>query len=451
MSRIQLPLATIAGLMVTTGAFAGPFWAPEPVDDGDYYANGVPDAAKSELGRLLFFDKILSGNRNISCATCHHPLTGTGDGLSLPVGEGGQGLGVTRNTGVGVDAVFERVPRNAPPIFNLGAREFTTMFADGRLAADPAEPSGFASPAGDDLPAGLDNVLAAQAMFPVTSGTEMAGQPGESLVADLAASGRLAGPGGLWDVLATRLRGNPEYVRLFRNAFPDIAQPADITFVHAANAIAAFEARAFRADDSAFDRFLRGDWWALSPQARTGARLFYGRAGCGDCHAGVFQSDHRFYSIAMPQAGPGKGDGPDGREDFGRFRETGEPRDLYAFRVPSLRNVELTAPYGHSGAYSSLEAVVRHHLDPVAGLRDWKAGSLRLPGRDDLDGIDSLAMSSLLLRRRIARSSDLPARTLDSREFNALIAFLRSLTDPASLDPGTVVPSRVPSGLPIYD
>jgi cytochrome c peroxidase len=451
MSWIKKPLAMIAGLLVMTGAVARPYWAPEPVNDGDYYANGAPGAAKVELGRLLFFDKVLSGNRNISCATCHHPLAGTGDGLSLPVGEGGQGLGVTRNTGVGVDAVVERVPRNAPPIFNLGAREFTTMFADGRLAVDSSEPAGFASPAGGALPAGLDNVLAAQAMFPVTSGTEMAGQPGESLVADLAASGQLSGPGGLWDVLAARLRGIPEYVRLFRNAFPDVAQPADITLVHAANAIAAFEASAWRADDSAFDRFLRGDWWALSRQARTGARLFYGRAGCADCHAGVFQSDHRFYSIAMPQAGPGKGDGAGGREDFGRFRETGEPGDIYAFRVPSLRNVALTAPYGHSGAYSSLEAVVRHHLDPAASLRDWDASSLRLPAREDLDAIDSLAMSGMQLRERIAASSDLPARPLGPVAIDALIAFLHALTDPVSLDPGTAVPPRVPSGLPIYD
>ena len=103
-------------------------------------------------------------------------MADTGDGLSLPVGEGALGLGVTRDTGSGDDAVPERVPRNAPPLFNLGAREFTTLFHDGRVEVDPDHGTGFNTPAGDDLPTGLDNVLATQAMFPVTSGTEMAGQ-----------------------------------------------------------------------------------------------------------------------------------------------------------------------------------------------------------------------------------------------------------------------------------
>ena len=101
---------------------------PRPVTDWDYYDNGRPDPLQVELGRLLFFDKLLSGNRNTSCATCHHSLTDTGDGLSLPVGEGGRGLGISRDTGSGLDAIHARVPRNAPPVFNLGAREFHRLF-----------------------------------------------------------------------------------------------------------------------------------------------------------------------------------------------------------------------------------------------------------------------------------------------------------------------------------
>ncbi|MEO1573453.1 MAG: cytochrome-c peroxidase, partial [Pseudomonadota bacterium] len=109
---------------------------PRATDDADFHDNGRPDRAQAALGQLLFFDKILSGNRNISCATCHHPLAGSGDGLALPVGEGGRGVGITRNTGSGDAAIHERVPRNAPPLFNLGAREFTVFFHDGRLAVD---------------------------------------------------------------------------------------------------------------------------------------------------------------------------------------------------------------------------------------------------------------------------------------------------------------------------
>ena len=141
MGRLPLFAAMLAALIFQFPAAAnadkknhsGRSWLPEPVSNADYYDNGVPSTAKVELGKQLFFDKILSGNLNISCATCHHSFTATGDGLSLPIGEGGRGLGVTRDTGVGADAVHERVPRNAPAVFNLGAREFTTLFHDGRV------------------------------------------------------------------------------------------------------------------------------------------------------------------------------------------------------------------------------------------------------------------------------------------------------------------------------
>ena len=168
-----------------------PKYLPSPSVAYDFLDELDPNPIKVKLGRLLFFDKILSGNKNISCATCHHPLSGTGDGLSLSVGEGGRGLGVTRDIGEGEDIIHERVPRNAPPIFSLGVVAIDKMFHDGRVAIDESHPSGFLNPAGDDLPSGLENLLAVQAMFPVTSGTEMAGQPGENSVANAAALGDL--------------------------------------------------------------------------------------------------------------------------------------------------------------------------------------------------------------------------------------------------------------------
>ena len=121
---------------------------PEAVTDSDYHDNGTPSAIQARLGKNLFYDKILSGNLNISCASCHHGLTDTGDGLSLPVGEGGSGLGMARDTGTGDDLIHERVPRNAPPVFNLGHSSFTVMFRDGRVEEDATQPGGFLSPAG---------------------------------------------------------------------------------------------------------------------------------------------------------------------------------------------------------------------------------------------------------------------------------------------------------------
>ena len=418
---------------------------PDAPQDSDYYDNGRPDPGKVALGAQLFFDKILSGNLNTSCATCHHALTDTGDGLSLPVGEGGRGLGVTRDTGAGGDAVVERVPRNAPPIFNLGAREFQQLFHDGRAAVDPNQPSGFLSPAGDELPPGLDNVLAVQAMFPVTSGTEMAGQAGENPIADAAAAGDLPS---IWTQLAERLQNIDGYVEQFVDVYEDVSQASDITYVHAANAIAAFEAFNWRADNSPFDRYLRGDKSALSPAARRGMRVFYlqRKGNCASCHSGTFQTNHGFAAIAMPQIGPGKGDGPSGHEDFGRERVTGNLNDRYKFRVPTLRNVALTAPYGHAGTFNLLEDMVRHHLDAVESLESYDQSQAVLPSRPDLDAVDYLVMSDPLLRSSIAGANELAPVSLREREIRDLIEFLHALTDPGSVDLRSDVPKSLPSG-----
>ncbi|MDJ0918115.1 MAG: cytochrome c peroxidase [Woeseiaceae bacterium] len=438
-------LAVFTLSFLSTGAVAGPGFLPDAPKDSDYNDNGAPDPAKVELGRELFFDKILSGNENISCATCHHALTDTGDGLSLPVGEGGKGLGVTRDTGSGADEIHERVPRNAPPVFNLGAREFTQLFHDGRLAVDARQPSGFISPAGDLLPDGLENALAAQAMFPVTSATEMLGQTGENSVAIAAAADGLPG---IWAELAKRLQNSPEYVARFAAVYDDVSEPGDITYVHAANAIAAFEGAVWRADNSPFDRFLRGERGAMSPAAKRGMRAFYlkSKGNCASCHSGTFQTNHGFAAIAMPQIGPGKGDGPTSREDFGRFRETGDMADMFRFRVPTLRNVALTAPYGHAGAYNSLEAVVRHHLDPVNSLWSYDQSQATMPSRDDLDYLDFQVMNNPTLVQAIADANELSPVKLSKREFRDLIEFLRALTDPASIDLRGDVPTSLPSG-----
>ncbi len=461
MRRLPLFAAMIAALVFQFPAAAsadkknraGRSWLPEPVTDADYYDNGKPAAAKVQLGKQLFFDKILSGNLNISCATCHHPFAGTADGLSLPVGEGGRGLGVTRDNGIGSDAVHERVPRNAPALFNLGAREFTHLFHDGRVQLNSMFPNGIESPAGFDLPVGLDSPLAVQAMFPVTSATEMAGQAGENPIADAAAAGDLAGPNGVWAQLAERLRGIDGYVEQFISVFDDVDSADDIRFTHAANAIAAFEAANWRADNSPFDRFLRGERVAMSASALLGMRIFYSanKGNCASCHSGVFQTDHSFRAIAVPPLGPGKGDGAFGYEDFGRERVTGDPADRYRFRVPSLRNVAQTAPHGHSGAFNTLESKVRHHLDPVASMYGYDARQAVLPSRPDLDAEDYRALSDPNVLANIARANELSPVHLSERQIRQLIDFLHALTDPAMLDMRGDVPQSLPSGMPLAD
>lgn len=402
------------------------------------------------LGRLLFFDPILSGNRNIACASCHHPRFHTGDGLSLPVGEGGRGLGPKRDVGAGPTLIEARVARNSPALFNLGAREFTVMFHDGRLERDRTRPSGFRNPIGPDLPAGFDGVLSMQAMFPVTSGDEMAGHYNENDVAKAARRGDMTGPDGVWAVLARRLAANPDYATRFRAAYDDVDGPDDITFVHAANAIAAFMAEAFRADQSPFDRYLRGDDGALDPAARRGMTLFYGKAGCAGCHSGPFQTDHGFHAIAMPQIGPGKkARFENHNRDDGRLRVTGRAADAFRFRTPSLRNVALTAPYGHSGAYATLERVVRHHLDPVRALQTYDPEQAILPPHPGLADADDAVPNDPAEVAAIAAANELAPVALNEAEFADLIAFLQALTDPRSVDMTALVPDAVPSGLAV--
>ena len=440
----------VPALLVTSVASGGDLMSqnvPMPPVDADFYENGMQNPEKVELGRLLFFDKVLSGNQNISCASCHHPLTHTGDGLSLSVGEGGHGLGKNRLPG----RIYERVPRNAMPLFNLGAREFQHLFADGRVEVDNTAPSGFRSPAEGDLPAGLDNVLAAQAMFPVASALEMAGQAWENPIGAAAAIDDFAGPGGVWQLLANRLRAIKAYRDQFIDIFDDVAAGDDIQFRHAANAIAAFEAVTWRADNSPFDHFLRGDKDAMNVEAYRGGQLFYGRAGCVVCHSGAFQTDQNFHAIAVPQIGPGKGDGIYGREDFGRERVTSNTADRYKFRTPSLRNVVLTGPWGHSGAYNSLEAMVRHHLDGVSSLHNYDRSQAVLPSRGDLDPLDFVVQGDPARRADIAAAAEIVPTYLTDSEIGSLVEFLHTLTDASMVDLSKDVPRQVPSGLPLAD
>jgi cytochrome c peroxidase len=478
--------AAILPMQAPPSAEVPQYHLPDPVSDADFYDNGAPAKEKMELGRVLFFDKILSGNKNISCATCHHPKLGTSDGVALGFGEGADGLGQDRKPGKGFEnGVHERVPRNSPALFNVGAKEFTRMFHDGRVETDSAGyyEGGFITPAKWKLPEGLDNVLAAQAMFPVTSPAEMAGQKGENEIADQRSLNNVAGPGGVWEIIAKRLQAIPEYVERFKAAYPGQVESADdITMVLAANAIAAFEAECFRADNSEFDRYLRGQA-RMSRKAKRGMDLFYGEAGCGDCHGGKFQTDQSFHAIAMPQVGPGKGDGRDGSywsktghkaflEDFGRGAVTVREKDNFKFRTPSLRNVAITGPWGHDGAYDSLEEVVRHHLDPEKCLDEYECDDdmlfpldrvLELTARgsqlnhtwmnerrtEGFNQRDTWVQENDKLRSRIAEANELEAIELTDEEVDDLVAFLEALTDPATEDLSREIPDEVPSGLPV--
>ena len=390
------------------------------------------DDPKVVLGQMLFFDKALSGGGDVSCATCHHPSLGTSDGLALPVGVGGHGFGPARE--LGPDRGF--IPRNSPDIWNRGATEWTTMFWDSRVHQKPGY---FGSPAGLELPEGLDSVLAVQAMFPPTSPEEMRGHPGENAIADLEDLPEI------WKALTERILAYDDYPPLFEQAYPDVPL-SEIGFQHIANAIAAYEVAAFTRLDSPFDRYVAGDNTALNEQQKRGAELFFGAASCGNCHNGSLLTDQKTHVIAVPQFGPGKGD--EAPADPGRFLETGDDSDRFAFRTPPLRNVELTAPYTHSGAYATLSDVVRHHLDPLGMGVNYRASDHVSEAVAETWLTDEVTTAEC--QERISEQLMAP-HPISEQDIEDLVVFLLALTDPSSYDMSSVIPDAVPSGLPMSE
>ncbi|MBP8949313.1 MAG: c-type cytochrome [Candidatus Promineofilum sp.] len=370
----------------------------------------TPDPALVALGEALFFDKLLSGNRDIACATCHPPAPAAAGGLPLSLA-----------------ADSERAPRNIADLFNRGSPEWTTLFWDGRvsLSAD-----GLDTPAGDALPPLLETALQAQAMFPVIAREEMRGFAGDHTadgqLNELATAGDTEFSV-IWARLRQRLLAAPGYVELFRAAYP--AVPTEqLRFEHAAVALAAYEAAAFTFRDSPWDRYLAGDRAALPEQARRGALLFYGEAGCAQCHSGNLLTDQQFHNIGVPQIGPSKRS--DERLDLGRFLETGQATDRYAFRTPPLRNVTLTAPYMHNGAYADLRAAVRHHLNPVGSLLIYDPTTL--PATYQATSHAGSEVTTDILETLDARLATPPMLT--DEQLADLMAFLAALTSPAAAD-----------------
>ncbi len=422
---------------------AGAADLPRPLSDDDFIAF---DPEQAKIGQLLFYDKILSGNRNISCGTCHHHDLGGTDGLSLGIGEGGEGLGPKRLAGEGPTRIQKRIPRNAPGLWNLGAKDINVLFHDGRLSISDVFSNGFNSPAEEWLPKGLDSLLAAQALFPLTARFEMAGAPEENEVGG-AINDRIDNA---WPIIAKAVRANPDYGLMFIKANDHIKTAEDVTIVDIANALGAFMGREWKNYDSPFDAYLTGDTEALSDKAKRGLDLFYGDAGCSVCHSGPLLSDQKFHALALPAFGPGKTRRFDPQpRDVGRMGESNRLEDAYRFRTPMLRNVALTAPYGHNGAYPTLEGIVRHHMDPLAALALWGRDQAKLPDASWLEQADFIVQSDSREIARQSRHLDITPRPVSDAEVEDIVAFLQSLTGKTATDRPLGRPLTVPSGLTI--
>ena len=383
-----------------------------------------------ELGRALMFDPILSGNHDVSCATCHMPAYATGDGRSLSVGAGGVGLGPDR---IPPDGLF--IPRNGPPLFDLS--QLRHMFWDGRV--ELIGRNQFHTPAAAQLTPAMTRVfefgaVSAQPMFPVTARTEMRGQTGNELtgIADNDYSD-------IWAALMKRIGNVPEYRRMFEQAYPGKRFDA-MNFAYASNAIAGFLVSKLTLNKSPWDRFLAGRDNALTPQQLDGARSFL-TLKCSVCHTGATFSDDQFHDVAVAQIGPGEGNGPNLRDDFGRMNVTGDPADQYRFRTTPLRNVELTGPYGHDGSVLTLHDFIDHYSQSDVKLQTYDPSHLEpaLRGTVLNNTTGVLAQRDTLLNGVV-----LTPQLVDN-----LVAYMIALTDPAARNLTRLAPRRVPSGLPV--
>ena len=384
------------------------------------------------LGRALLFDPILSGNRNISCATCHFPTFATGDAKSLAVGEGGTGLGPDREHPSGVF-----IARNAPPLFNLGNMQH--LFWDGRIQRDVA--GVVHTPAGAQITPEIASVFefgpaSALGMFPVTNRAEMRGQvsSGNELAqiddSDLPA---------IWSALMRRLGRIPEYRELFEEAYPG-TRFSQMTFAYASNAIGGFMVDQLTFANAPWDRFLRGDDDALSTRQLQGAQTFL-TLKCSLCHNGATLSDDKVHDVAVAQLGPGEGDGPDGRDDFGRMRVTGDAADRYLFRTTPLRNVELTFPYGHDGAITTLRGFIEHYSQSDLKLQAFDPSPLEPALRSTV-----IPTTAQIL---VQRDTLLNGVVLTPEIVDALMEYMHVLTDDAARHLDRLVPYSVPSRLPV--
>jgi len=264
----------------------------------------------------LFWDPILSGDRDVACGTCHHPRFGYAENRDLSIGVNGHGLGDRRRFTQGSPVAF--VKRNSQTILNVA---FNGIDEAGRHT--PATAPMF----WDVRAVSLEE----QALVPLKTLEEMRGSafPEDKAV----------------DAVVARLAAIPEYRRLFADAF-GTGQGATPT--NLARALAAYQ-RSLTANRSPFDRYMRGEIGAMDASELRGMRRFE-RIGCINCHKGPMFSDFQLHVLGVP-------DNPKlPVSDAGA-------ENTYAFRTASLRNLAFTAPYMHSGVFETLEDVLEFYDD----------------------------------------------------------------------------------------
>jgi len=376
---------------------------------------------KAQLGMKLFYSKTLGGDNTAACASCHHPMLGGGDNLSLSVGVDSKNpniLGVHREL---KNDELARVPRNAPTTFNVTFWK-RVMFHDARI--ERFEDKGIHTP---DVPypnidaLSGETLVQAQARFPITSPAEM-----RSTYMNKSFNQTMR------RALAKRLEKN--WLADFRKGFNHPKGNAEdlITEQNFSEAIADYE-RSQVFINSPWKAYIDGNKQALSASAKKGAVLFHttqkdGGAGCSQCHSGDFFTDENAYNTAMPQIGSGLDGGVTGNNDYGCNLVTKKENDKFRFRTPTLLNVEVTGPWGHDGAYTSLEAITRHMLAPTKSAKSYDPSQLTQKNIA-LQDVKSNTQEAIDAGVHIS-----PKPQINEDDVKNLVSYMKALTDPCVKD-----------------
>ena len=300
-------------------------------------------------GELFFFGKILSGKNNITCGHCHQLQNHSGDALPLALGEGA----VMKEKTL-VQSNGKILKRHTPALFNLGLPGINSFFWDGRVSRDFAnnwytpEPSiNGEHPSDEQLARTFDSLLSVQAVFPIATPDEMLGKDSKLSIREA------------WDSTMKRVNASETYTKNLRLAYPGVET---FTIAHVGNAIAEYERYKFLANQTPWDKYIRGDNSIMNERMIRGAKVFIVRADCRFCHVSRHLSSFGGQNIAIPQIR---------QEDVGMQEFNDSPLAPFAFRIPPLRNVGVTAPYMHNGVFKNLKEVINHYDEPLKHFENF--------------------------------------------------------------------------------
>jgi len=302
----------------------------------------ISNRAQIELGKHLFIAPIISGNRNINCLTCHDPMKGTSDALSLSQTHDGKGI----------------LKRNSQHLYNTGLKTRVHMFWDGRVSFNPTTKEfqtpevsfNGPNPIRSDITEVMTSALSMQVIFPMVNDLEMKGRVGENEIAN--AKTNLEA----FDLIVKRLIKHPKFKSQIIAAYPDV-ELSKINIGHIGEALAEFIREEFHSEGAPVHQYVKGDLKALSERQKLGFLTFIEKGKCNACHMGGEFGNNTFYaSVGVPQFGARPFS-----KDIGRGEIKGEEFKKYFFRVPSLINLKVTAPYFHNGAYTTIRDVINHY------------------------------------------------------------------------------------------